>query len=403
MKTFKNKNKVEVLKLNNQSNNSELALIKIDGKLKEKTLANLKLNFLIEGDHIKNGGVSSPKTMLSLISSGAGSVGLAGAASGQLFMATANPATLMQIGNGVGSAVMGAGGIVGQAPFIAVGGALMPVVAPLIAFQAISTISILNQFEGVNKKLDKIQETVSNILVRNEMDSVGRILSAFTRIEELESEYETCNQFTPSMIVRLAVLENEVNPLYHRYELLYEGKDINMNMKSKDIKQKNFDAAMAVITSILDMRIDLLKMKLNVQENPGFMEKAANNFVNKIEKYQNFYKSVENDSGELKIASNDLKNAVNEMNWWQKNMPEWLFGKREERKDFETKSIDFESESIKHNQDFNEILSTSNSISDAIQTGIEQSVNKVNLIYWRDELGEHSYYTEDLPIEFKSV
>ena len=37
-----------------------------------------------------------------------------------LFMATANPATLMQLGSGVGSAVMGASGIAAQAPFIPV-------------------------------------------------------------------------------------------------------------------------------------------------------------------------------------------------------------------------------------------------------------------------------------------
>ena len=38
---------------------------------------------------------------------------------GNVFLATANPATLMMIGTGVGSAVMGPAGIVAQAPFVA--------------------------------------------------------------------------------------------------------------------------------------------------------------------------------------------------------------------------------------------------------------------------------------------
>ena len=39
-------------------------------------------------------------------------------------MATANPATLVTLGSGVGSAVMGAGTIVAHLPFIAVANAL---------------------------------------------------------------------------------------------------------------------------------------------------------------------------------------------------------------------------------------------------------------------------------------
>ena len=132
------KNKIVVKNFNNrETGKTEMALLAFDGKMRDKIIAKFNEQFLIEGDHIKNGGVSSPKTMLSLIGGGAGSVGLAGVTSGQLFMATANPATLMQIGNGVGSAVMGSSGIVAQAPFLPVAGALMPVVAPLIAFQAL--------------------------------------------------------------------------------------------------------------------------------------------------------------------------------------------------------------------------------------------------------------------------
>ena len=49
---------------------------------------------------------------------------------GNVFLATVNPQTLMTIGTGVGSAVMGSTGIVAQAPFVAASTALIPVVAP---------------------------------------------------------------------------------------------------------------------------------------------------------------------------------------------------------------------------------------------------------------------------------
>lgn len=49
-----------------------------------------------------------------------------------LFRASASPSVLMQMGGGFGSAVMGATGIVGQAPFMA---ATASVFAPAIAMQ----------------------------------------------------------------------------------------------------------------------------------------------------------------------------------------------------------------------------------------------------------------------------
>lgn len=246
-----------------------MALLAFDGKMRDKIISKFNEQFLIEGDHVKNGGVSSPKTMLSLIGGGAGSVGLAGTISSQLFMATANPATLMQIGNGVGSAVMGTSGIIAQAPFLPVAGALMPVVAPLIAFQALSTITIMKQFEVVNEKLDKIQDTLNTILQRDEATYVGEVISASNRIADIENQFSVCNQFTEDMIIRLALLEDKINPIFERYNYLYKNQTINSSMSFTDLKLKQTDAFMAIITSILDIRIDLLKMKLNIQNNPG--------------------------------------------------------------------------------------------------------------------------------------
>ena len=59
---------------------------------------------------------------------------------GNVFVATANPATLMTIGSGVGSAVMGPAGIVAHAPFVAASTALMPIVAPMMAFLTLSSM-----------------------------------------------------------------------------------------------------------------------------------------------------------------------------------------------------------------------------------------------------------------------
>lgn len=295
-----------------------MALLAFNGNMRDSIIDNFNKHFIIEGDHIKNGGVASPKTMLSLLGTGTGAIGLAGAASGQLFMATANSATLMSIGNGVGSAVMGASGIVSQAPFLPVAGALMPVLAPIIAFQALSTITILKQFETVNEKLDKIQDTLNTILQRDEATYVGEVISASKRLDEIESQFSICNQFTEDMIIRLALLEDKINPLFERYNYLYTSQSIDSNISIENLQLKQADAFMSIITSILDIRIDLLKMKINIQNNPGYMETAAKTFVEKIDFYHKLWESIQKNSSEIEAVSGELNAAVSAMNWWQK-------------------------------------------------------------------------------------
>ena len=84
----------------------KFGLLAINGDLKNKIIEKLQANFITQGDHIKTGGALSELCIPTLLASGGGTLGLAAATSGTLFMATANPATLMAIGNGVGSAVM---------------------------------------------------------------------------------------------------------------------------------------------------------------------------------------------------------------------------------------------------------------------------------------------------------
>ena len=394
------KNKIVVKEFKDESGKTEMALLSFDGKVRDEIIARFNEQFLIEGDHIKNGGLSSPKTMLSLLCGGVGSVGMAGVASGQLFMATANPATLMQIGNGLGSAVMGSSGIVAQAPFIPVAGASMQV-APLIAFQALSTIQIMKQSEEVNKKLNLIQNTVNTIMQRNEATFVGEVISAANRIGELETQFSICNQFTEDMIVRLAILEDKVNPLFERYNYLYKSQNLDERTTPEQLNIKETDAYMAIVISILDIRIDLLKMKLNIQNNPGFIKDAANNFAEKIDVYQNLWTLIQNKASDIDAIAKKLKETVDEMNWWQKKMPSWMFGNRTQRKRLEKKSEIFEKEALKHQIQFDNIIDDAMELGDAVKKEVF-SDRKISLVYWRDEMGEHSYYTDDLLIENKA-
>lgn len=264
----RNKNKIYVKDFTTENSEEKIRLFSIGGITKDKIIEQFNKNYLIEGDHIKNGGKASNSSILTLLGTGSGALGLSAVASGNLFMATANPATLMTIGNGVGSAVMGAGGIVAQAPFLPVAGAIMPVAAPLLAFQAISSVMILNQFKAVNEKLISIEKSIERLIVRHEATFLGEVISAGNRLQALDHEFAITNHFSNEMIIRLSLIESIVNPLFERYRYLYESKDINKYLSAEDVSFKQTDAYLAVVLSILDLQLDVMRLKLSIQENP---------------------------------------------------------------------------------------------------------------------------------------
>jgi hypothetical protein len=420
------KNQILVRKFDNIENNSPITLLTFDGKIRNRIIEQFKLNYLTTGSHVQNGGNASPKSILTLIGAATGSVGLAGVASSQLFMATANPATLMTIGNGVGSAVMGSSGIVAQAPFIAVSGALMPVVAPLIAFQMISTITILNEFKAVNKKLDEIKSLIERNIQRDEATNLGIIISAFNRVEDIENEYLQLKHFNFDMINRLSLLENSVNPLFERYNYLNSSaesiilkEDINhsafwdivlsnilplnsllymMNrqqtkttINKDDAKYKRMDSYFTVLTSILDIRVSMLRVKLNMQEAPEYVETSITKFSGKVNLYKDLWQVVQKNYNEFIDISNQMSETIDSMNWWQKNLPAGFGGKRKERIESEKNRKILKLDVDFYDNNLSKVL-------DSVEKDIESSDKGIfqDLIYWRDETGEHSYYTNEL-------
>ena len=432
----KEKNEIVVRKFDNKDNNSSLALLQFNGKVKNVIIKEMNDRLLLRGEYIENGAHSSPKTISTLLTA-AGSVGLSGAMSGQLFMATANPATLMTIGNGVGSAVMGAGGIVAQAPFIPLAGAIMPVAAPLIAFQAMSTLMILNEFKIVNQKLDDIKNLIERIIERDEATNIGIIFSALNRLSEIEEQFNITKCFNQDMIIRINLLENSINPLFERYNYLYTSakktvveEKIEYNefgdklleiasnpwitgiwsilakneldkrpntrlvVSPQDAKFKKRDAYFAILTSILDIRISYLRVKLNMQESPEYIHSSVERFHDKIELYKLIWVKIKNDYKEIQELSKNIEETLVSMNWWEKNLPTFLAGKRKERIEKEKALKIMKEDNIFSQDTLNKFIENSKESIDGLIKNCPS-----NLIYWQDSLGVHSYYTNDLIIK----
>jgi hypothetical protein len=397
MFSLMNRSKIYVKQFSNEGGSPQGAVLSFQGKIKDDLLRNFMENYNVEGDHIKKGGAISPQSMLTLIGSGAGSLGLSGLMSGNLFMATANPKTLMAIGNGVGSAVMGAGGVVAQAPFIPMAAGLMPVVAPLLAFQAITTVMLMNQFKGIHERLDHIEKSISRIIQRSEATYVGEIISGLNRIEELEHQFSICNKFTQDMMIRLALAEDKVNPIFERYKFLYQTQFIDQSATIEELKFKQNDAYFAIILSILDLRIDLLQLKLAIQENAGYMKYSADRLVSKVDHYRQLWHEIGMNPRLVETVATELKEIIDGMNQWEKTIPTCFGGKRSKRVEAEKKIPHLKKHAESSTKAFKEELVLATQYGKELRKDLAVPQH-MNLIYWRDQLGEHSYYTSDLEL-----
>ncbi len=170
------------------------------------------------GQPFESGGVVDGACLLPML--GAGSMAASSLAAGNVFLATVNPATLMTIGSGVGSAVMGPTGIVSQAPFIAASGALMPVVAPMMLFATVSSVMMCSRLDRAQRTLGRLAVAVERVRRLMEAEDYARFETAAERIDEIQSEFEYARRFASDVPDRLSRVERDVSLLRSKYGLL---------------------------------------------------------------------------------------------------------------------------------------------------------------------------------------
>lgn len=360
-----------------------IQLLEIQGEGRKQLIQKLAQNYLSTGMYAKNQMSISPTVMSNLIAtSGIGLTAISSSFSSTLFMATANPDLLMKLSSGgVGSAVMGGGGIVGQAGFIPVADSL-PIMAPIIAMQVMSTLVIMEQFKVVNKKLDVIQKEINQILLRQEVTSIADLSSSIDVVDELYSQYSTIGYFSQDMIIRLALVERDAGKLKARYEIL---DSINENTASA---YKNSDAYFTLLSSLLLLRIKYLRLCLDTQENPEFIKYSTVNFQNILEHTLFVYGNFRNRSKALKKLNDSEGESTN------KNPLDMIpmF-----------KGTDMKKEKIKN--EYISMLEIENKITEEFGSAIQemrklQEIDNrnnldVNLLYWQDTTGVHCIATDE--------
>ena len=165
-------------------------------------------------------GVIESNWLLPLL--GAGSTAASSLVAGNVFIATANPATLMTLGTGVGSAVMGSSGIIAQAPFVAVSSALIPVVAPVVLFMTVASAITGARLDRVQRALGALSESLQRVRHLLEIDDFARFESAAEHLDDVGTQFEHGQRFSPGMKIELISARRDVKWLRRKFGHLVE-------------------------------------------------------------------------------------------------------------------------------------------------------------------------------------
>jgi len=393
---------VEVRRFNAEG--SELAVFEFQGQLRDLMVSSLQTGYLTTGSYGPDAKAVSPQGMLSLVVAGGAVAGtkLSASLSSTLFMATADPSTLMQLKGGVGSAVMGAKGIVGHAPFIPVAGSL-PIVAPLMAMQAMTTMIVLQQFQKVDQKLDTIKSTLDTAIARSEATHVGELLTASAIVEEVYRRYDIEGAFSTDMFMRLALAEHDVRRLTERFRYLVDAHSLAEVGDVADVQRVNYDAHCAMLASFLDLRIAYLRVCVDMQEHPKSVQSSVSQLKAKISSVTDFWQVLVNRSQDLRKAIRTAEKRRDDMNWAEKVLPEFMGGQglAAEKK---VNALKHAYVSTMENElvimkDFDGLINSARQTLKALESPKATSSSPApTLVYWRDETGEHSFYSNQLGV-----
>lgn len=367
-------------------------LIAITGRTRDALIASLMNSLATTGKYTPDARAVSPQVLGSTASTATAvaSTAASAAIAPTLFMATANPATLMQLGSGVGSAVMGAGGIVAQAPFIPVA-ASMPVVAPLALMGVVNTAVTMRQFQAVNAKLDTIANSLTNLLVRADITQIAGLIAASKTLGDITEEYGELGHFTPSMTARFAVAEQSLAAVARRQELLLlsaENRALDTDTPIDDVIRDVNAAGLAYITEV---QVHALHVALALQESPALVTKRTQQLTECIAHTNDQWSELKNLSERVKAKITEYEEAEQKKSWseWPKK-PAHDFPALKQRRE---KILENEKTLI------DEHGSKLEAFKELSQSLCEQPESRATLVYWRDDAGEHSFLTEQLSID----
>ncbi len=373
---------------------TQIAVFEFQDRLRDRVISSLRDSYLATGAYAPGAKALSEQSALSLTVAGgaAGGTAVSAAFSSTLYMATADPATLMTLGSGVGSAVMGAHGVVAQAPFLAVPGSL-PVVAPLMAAQALTTAVVLHEFQRVEQRLDAVKRTLDTVLARAEATHVGELVTASRVVDEVYRRYELEGSFSDDMLIRLALAERDVRTLAERFRQLVEGRPVSGLTEIGQVDQANYDVHAAMLASFVGLRIANLRVCVDMERHPQSVRLSSEELTTGLHEAVDLWSRLLERSKSFEEARASVEKELEELNPAARRLPKGT--DLQERRGFLNEAY---ARTLKAEKDvqkgFDTLIQSAETTLEELRNPKPAEGESPTLVFWEDETGRHSFYTD---------
>ena len=257
---------------------------------------------------------------------------------------------------------------------------------------------MMQQFKQVDQKLESIRHTLDRAIARIEATHAGELLAASWVVDEVYRQYEIEGAFSQDMIVRLALSERDVRSLSARFRQLVEARGVTNVEDLGEVRQANYDAHSAMLASFLDLRIAYLRVCVDMQENPKSVSISTENLKLRIDEGIAFWQQLRERSRTLKDEISGLETRLQDMRWAKRNLPAFFGGEgasaeRDLAKLNAAYTATMESE-MEIMEGFHALIEAAKRTRKALEAPSAEVMDSPTLVYWKDEIGEHSFVTE---------
>ena len=239
------------------------------------------------GQSFESGGVIQSVWLQPLFASG--TTAASSLLAGNVFLATADPGTLITIGAGKGSAVIGAGGkIIQHAPFVSASSAILPVVAPLMLFTTVSSVITGTRLDRIQSGLGTLSQVLARVRQFLETEAYARFQNATKHLDEIRSQFEHSQRFTEGMKSELAHVRRDLGLLRHQYGHLAH-REIG---SEEDARAAVWDINLFFLSTVMDIRADILRLYLTLQDDPTYAGRRQARLVRRVEQCTNTFRTL---------------------------------------------------------------------------------------------------------------
>jgi len=239
--------------------------------------------------------------------------------------------TLMQSGgNNLGGVLVnGSTKIAHQARFAPV----VPIVAPLLVYQAVHAIVGTQQLNEINRRLARIEGTLSRMVQRQNAKDLGEVIAAASTLQDILDEHAHTGHFNAQMQDRMSHCERDLRAHLERLKILKENFHDKIKQARKSARRQNKALELAVIIKEegdqfgQDVRLLVNLSAAVIQLEQGLMLIALEHYPESLAYREKQLKEqikrcreTLNDMVDLSEVKSEIQGCLDSMNWWQRNI-----------------------------------------------------------------------------------